>query len=378
MVRAMQTTTVAISGTGVWTPPNVITNEELCEAFNEFVRRDNERNADAIAAGERKALSESSAEFIEKASGIKQRHAHDRTGLLDPDRMCPNVPDRPEDQMSLQCEYAVNAAKKALAAAGRVGEEIDMILLAGSNLQRPYPQIAMEVQDAIGARGFAYDLMAGCSSATFPIQIACDAIRSGSATKALLVNPEMTTGHMNWRDRDSHFIFGDAATAIVLEPVSEARDGSFEILSTRLMSKFSSNIRNNGGYLNRCDPETQNAPDKLFHQQGRRVFKDVVPLASRYIKDHLESLGFTPDQVGRFWLHQANRNMNELIMKYLLGRHATREEAPLILDTYANTASAGSIIAFNDHHDDLPAGAVGVLCSFGAGYSIGSVILRRL
>jgi beta-ketodecanoyl-[acyl-carrier-protein] synthase len=377
-VGAMQTTGLAITGTGVWTPPDIITNEELCEAFNEFVRRENRRNADAIERGDQKPLQESSPEFILKASGIEQRHVHDKTGLLDPDRMCPNVPDRPEEEMSVQCEYAVNAARLALAKAGRVGEEIDMVLLSGSNLQRPYPQIAMEVQEAIGARGFAYDLLAGCSSATFPIQIASDALRAGSASKALLVNPEMTTGHMNWRDRDSHFIFGDAATAIVIEPVSEAKEGGWEIVSTRLMSKFSSNIRNNGGYLDRCDPDTQFSDSKLFHQKGRRVFKDVVPMASTYIREHLESVGLTPDKVTRFWLHQANRNMNELIMKYLIGAPASRELAPLILDTYANTASAGSIIAFNNHSDDLASGDIGILCSFGAGYSIGSVIVRKL
>jgi beta-ketodecanoyl-[acyl-carrier-protein] synthase len=374
----MTTTGMAITGSGVWTPPSVITNAELCEAFNEFVRRDNARNAEAIARGDKQPLSESDPDFIEKASGIKQRFVHDRTGLLDPERMCPNVPHRPDDVQSVQCEYAVNAAQPALARAGRVGEEIDMVLLAASNLQRLYPAIAMEVQDAVGARGFAYDLSVGCSSATFPIQIATDALRVGNASCALVVNPEMTTGHMNWRDRDSHFIFGDAATALVIEPVAAAKNGGFEILSTRCMSKFSSNIRNNGGYLRRCDPETQFDTDVLFYQRGRRVFKDVVPLAARFISDHLASAGLAVGDVSRFWLHQANRNMNELVMKFLLGRHPTADEAPLILDTYANTASAGSIIAFNNHSSDLPSGSFGVLCSFGAGYSIGSVILRKL
>jgi beta-ketodecanoyl-[acyl-carrier-protein] synthase len=81
--------------------------------------------------------------------------------------------------------------------------------------------------------------------------------------------------------------------------------------------------------------------------------------------------------VKRFWLHQANLNMNLLIARKLLGRDAEPHEAPVILDTYANTSSAGSVIAFHKHQDDLPAGSLGVLSSFGAGYSIGSVILRR-
>jgi beta-ketodecanoyl-[acyl-carrier-protein] synthase len=372
------TTGMAITGSGVYHPPNVITNDELCAAFNEYVRLDNRRHAAAIAAGERAPLPESSGDFIVKASGIHQRYVEDRTGLLDPERMCPNIPDRPDDELSIQAEYALEAARPALSTAGRVGEDVDMILLAASSLQRMYPAMAMEVQGALGARGFAYDLSVGCSSATFPVQIACDALRAGSAECALLVNPELTTGHMNWRDRDSHFIFGDAATALVIEPLERARPGAFEILGTRLWSRYSSAIRNNHGYLNRCDPGTQFASDKLFYQQGRKVFKDIVPVASQFIVDHLASLGLQPDEVDRYWLHQANAKLNELVAKRVLGREPTREQAPLILDEYANTASAGSIIAFHHHHRDLEPGAIGVLCSFGAGYSIGSAVVRRV
>ena len=373
------TTGIAITGTGVYTPEHVITNDELCTAFNEYVRRENERNADAVARGEREPLRESGSEFIVRASGIRQRYVHTKDGILDPDRMCPNIADRSDDEMSIQCEFAVGAANHALEASGHSGEDIDMIILASSNLQRMYPAVAMEVQAALGASGFAYDVSVGCSSATFPVQIATDALRSGSATTALLVNPEIMCGHLNWRDRDSHFIFGDAATAVVLERVENAVSSApFEILTTRLMSKFSSNIRNNGGYMNRCDPAHQFDDDKLFYQQGRRVFKDVVPLAAAFIAEHIESAGLTIDTITRFWLHQANLNMNTLIGKRLLGRLATREEAPVILDEYANTASCGSIIAYHKHRADMAPGTYGVLCSFGAGYSIGSVILRRI
>jgi beta-ketodecanoyl-[acyl-carrier-protein] synthase len=371
-------TGTAITGTGVWHPDNVITNDELCAAFNEFVRRDNQRHADAIAVGTREPLQESTPEFIAKASGILRRYVHDKTGLVDPDRMCPNVPDRPDDELSVQAEYAVRAAERALAAAGRRGDEVDLVVLGCSNLQRLYPAIAIEVQDAIGATGYAYDMAVGCSSATFAVHLASEAVQLGKATCALVVVPEMTTGHMNWRDRDSHFIFGDASVAAVIEPIATASRGAWELVGTRAMSKFSSNIRNNAGYLDRCDPDRRPGDDKLFTQQGRRVFKDVVPLASRFIADHLAEHDLLPGDVRRYWLHQANQNMNELIAKRLLGRDATRLEAPLILDEYGNTASAGSLIAFSKFSDDLPSGSFGVLASFGAGYSLGSLLVRRL
>jgi beta-ketodecanoyl-[acyl-carrier-protein] synthase len=101
-------------------------------------------------------------------------------------------------------------------------------------------------------------------------------------------------------------------------------------------------------------------------------------MAADHIAGHLESLGYTPADVRRFWLHQANLSMNQFISRRLLGRDATREEAPVILDEFANTASAGSIIAFHRHKADIEAGQVGVICSFGAGYSIGSVVVKKL
>jgi beta-ketodecanoyl-[acyl-carrier-protein] synthase len=365
------TTGTAITGHGVWHPDNVLTNDDLVVAFNEFVRRHNEAHPD-------KPLKESSSEFIVKASGIKHRYVHDLTGLLDPERMCPNIPDRPETVISCQAEYSVNAAKRALAAAGRTGEDIDLVVLGASNLQRLYPAISIEVQEAIGARGWALDMSLGCSAATGATIIASQAIQSGSATCALVVVPELTTPHMNWRERDSHFIFGDASVALVVEKADRAKAGSWEILSTKMMSKWSPTaIRNNRGYLDVADPSTMNSDSKLFHQQGRKVFKDVVPLAAKFIKEHLESQGLTPAQIGRYWLHQANEKLNSLVAEYVLGRPATRAESPIILDEYGNTASAGSLIAFSLNSDDLAAGTYGMMCSFGAGYSLGSLLLQR-
>jgi beta-ketodecanoyl-[acyl-carrier-protein] synthase len=372
------TTGTSITGHGVWHPETTLENPELCDAFNEFARRENARYADEIAAGTREAIKESTPEFIVKASGIVSRWVEDKTGLLDPERMCPNIPDRPEDQLSIQAEYAVNAAKRALASAGRTGEDVDLVVLGCSNLQRLYPAIAIEVQDAIGARGYAFDISLGCSAATGATQLASQALRLGQAKCALVVVPELTTGHMNWRERDSHFIFGDASVALVLEPTERAHAGSWEILSTQMLSKWSATtIRNNRGYLDRCDPSTEHNVDKLFHQQGRRVFKDVVPMAEKFIKDHVAAHDLEPSQITRYWLHQANQSMNELIAKRVLGREATRTEAPIILDRYGNTASAGSLIAFSNHNEDLPAGSYGMMASFGAGYSLGSLLLQR-
>ena len=100
-------------------------------------------------------------------------------------------------------------------------------------------------------------------------------------------------------------------------------------------------------------------------------------MAAEHLAEHLRLHGYQPEDVRRWWLHQANINMNQLISKKLLGRMPDGDEAPIVLDRYANTASAGSIIAFNLHHQDMLPGELGVLCSFGAGYSIGSLLLKK-
>ena len=369
---------IVISGTGLYTPSHAISNAELVEAFNAYVEKFNSANAADIEAGKIAALEPSSVEFIEKASGIKSRFVMNKDGILDPDFMCPRIPERPNDQISVLAEMAVKAARGALDVAGKAPGEIDAVLVACSNMQRAYPAMAVEVQMALGIDGFGFDMNVACSSATFGIQTAAAMIAAGQARAVLICNPEICSGHLNFRDRDSHFIFGDVATAIVVEAASESSvNGSFEIVGTKLKTQFSNNIRNNFGFLNRCAPESAEATDKLFVQEGRRVFREVVPMVAELIMTHLGEHKIEPNDLSRMWLHQANKNMNDLIAQKVLGRPAEAKESPLILDDYANTSSAGSIIAFHKNKDDLRGGDLGVICSFGAGYSAGSVIVRK-
>lgn len=369
---------VVISGTGLYTPPYSISNEELVVSFNAYAEKFNADNAAAIASGEVTAIETSSVGFIEKASGIKSRYVLEKTGILDPERMVARIPERADEALSLQAEICVAAAQQALDRAQRTPADIDMVLVACANMQRPYPAMAIEVQEALGIDGYGFDMNVACSSATFGIQTAVAAIQSGQARAVLVISPEITSAHLNFRDRDSHFIFGDACTAVVVESADTAKSShQFEILGTKLKTKFSNNIRNNFGFMNRFDESGIGKPDKLFRQQGRKVFKEVCPMAAEMIRETVTNAGLEIAQIGRYWLHQANLNMNLLVTRLLLGRDASPQEAPVILDTYANTAAAGSIIAFHKYQDDMPAGAYGVICSFGAGYSIGCVVVRK-
>jgi beta-ketodecanoyl-[acyl-carrier-protein] synthase len=373
----MSSFTPVISATGLYTPPESISNEELVASFNSYVERFNAEHAAEIEAGTVEALQPSSAEFIEKASGIKARHVVSKAPVLDPQIMCPRLPERGNEELSILAEIGVAAAKEALAKAGRDAKDVDAVLCACSNLQRPYPAIAIEIQDALGIQGFGFDMNVACSSATFGIQTAADFIRAGNARSVLVVNPEICSGHVNWRDRDSHFIFGDVATAVLVEEKSMAPAGHWDILGTKLKTVFSNNIRNNFGFLNRTAPETRDNADKLFVQEGRKVFKEVVPMVADMIGQQLDRLSIPANQLRRMWLHQANTGMNRLIATKVLGHEPTPDESPTVLDVYGNTSSAGSIIAFHQNNADFAVGEIGLICSFGAGYSAGTVFVRK-
>lgn len=364
-----------ILSTGLYTPDNAISNDELVESYNAFVARWNKDHPE-------EPKEPSSSAFIEKASGIKSRFVLNKDGILDIDRMRPKLPERSDEDLSIMAEMAVEAAKDAMAAANLGPDDIDAVLCAASNMQRQYPAMAVEIQSALSIDGYAFDMNVACASASFGIQTAIGLISTG-ARRVLMVNPEICTAHLNFKDRDGHFIFGDVATAMIIGPAEgEPMAGQFDILATRLKTQFSNNIRNNMGFLDPAtdcvidldDPDT----DRLFKQRGRSVFKEVVPLVSEMIVTHLKDSDIPHEDVKRLWLHQANLSMNQLIAKRIYGHEPSFEEAPVVLDEYANTSSAGSIIAFHLHRADMSAGEIGVISGFGAGYSAGSIIVKAL
>jgi len=370
---------VSITGTGLFTPPESIDNAELVASLTESALKWNAEHAEAIAAGTLDERPLPDEEFIEKASGIRSRYVMEKSGVLDPARMRPLLERRSEDQLGIQAEMALPAIREALAQAGRTDADVDAVIVGCSNLQRAYPAVAIEIQDALGAAGWGYDMNVACSSATFSIQAAVDALRNGSANCVVVVNPEITSGHNNFELRDFHFIFGDACTALVLERSDESvSTTSWKVLGTKLATKFSNNIRNDFGFLNESEVGDRDPHEVVFRQNGQQVFREVCPLVATHITDHLGELGLDAEAIRRFWLHQANLKMNQLIAKGVLGRVPDDDEAPVILDEFANTSSAGSVIAFHRHRADLAPGDVGVICSFGAGYSVGSVVVERV
>lgn len=365
-----------IAGTGVYVPEPVITNDELVESYNCWVSE--AVKTPGLYPG--LDLRPSSSEFILKASGIEERHVIEKEGILDPARMVPRIPERPDDQISLQAEFALKSAEMAIADAGIGASEIDMVICSCAHHQRPYPAIAIEVQEALGAGGGGFDMNVACSATTFALHVATGLVQSGAAKHVLVTSPEIMSGHLNWRDRETHFIFGDAsASAVVSADDSGVRtEGRFEVLATRTWTKFSSNIRSNFGFLNRADESGIGLPDKLVTQSGNKVFREVTGAADIFVRDFLFEEGYQPEGIARYWLHQANKRMNAGLMQRILGREPSETEMPLALHKYGNTAAPGSLIVFHENHADIAQGAVGLMCSYGAGYSIGGLLLQRL
>ena len=380
--------TTCITGTGLYIPPYSISNEELVESFNQYVENYNEQHADEIANDTITALEPSSAEFIEKVSGIKSRYVMEKDGILNPEIMAPVIPYRKlGEELSVMAEMGVAALNDALADAGLEANDLDGIILACSNFQRTYPAVAIEIQNAIGmVGGFAYDMNVACSAATFGLSQAHGSIISGLAKRVAVVNVEITSAHLNWRNRDSHFIFGDVATASIVEELDTPK--GYEILNSKLFTQFSTNIKNEYGFMDRSEylaAETEMYPDlkapvtdKLFLQNGRKVFREVCPKVSEIITEHLTENELSADDVKMMWLHQANANMLDLILRTVVGRDADKAIVPSVIDEFANTSSASPMIVFHRYKDQLQSGDLGVICSFGAGYSIGSVLVRKV
>ena len=368
---------IHIAGTGIWFPEEKISNEELVNSYNSYVDLFNDKNHSKIQEGLLDSMEYSSVEFVEKASGIKSRHVIDKEGILDINRMMPRVNNEHEDRLSIHAEVGIKAAKKAMKQASVSSSDIDAVIVGSSHSARNYPAVAIEIQKELAINGYAYDMLVGCSSTTFAINNAYSDIASGLAKTILVINPEISTPFVNFTHRDKHFIFGDGCAATIVQKDSNSKN-AFKILDRKLHTQFSNNIRSNYGYLNRSAVDQKIEDELLFHQNGRGVFKDVCPLVASLITEQLKINDISPNNISKFWLHQANGKMIRLITSKILGTDDFDEDiAPMPITEFGNLASVGSLFAFN-LYNNIDSGEKGVICSFGAGYSICSIIVEKL
>jgi len=367
---------IYIAGTGYWKGDEVVTNDEIVTSFNSYVERFNDQNSQAIEAGTMEPLGPSSVEFIEKASGIKTRYLIDKKNCLDIDVMRPILRQESSENVSILAEMSIHAAKEAIEQAGIETKDIDAVILGTSHSARNYPAVACEVMDELGIEGYGYDMLIGCSSTTFAISNAYSDIASGLAKTILVINPELTSPHNDFTLRDSHFIFGDACVATVVQKDSLSKN-RVRIKDRKLVTQFSNNIRSDFSYLNRAEESPRDESDLFFKQNGKSVFKEVCPMVAKLISEQLIDAGLDASDISQFWLHQANSNMCRFIMTKILGTDDfDADRAPMILSEFGNVASAGSLLSFH-LNNKLENGDKGIICSFGAGYSICSLIIEK-
>ena len=367
---------IHIAGTGIWHPEEMITNDEIVESYNSYVDNFNHKNADEIDNGNMVAMEHSSASFIEKASGIKTRYVIDKKNILDINKMMPQVEHEDESKLSIHAVVGIKAAKKAMEEANVSAADIDGVILGTSHAARNYPSVAIEIQNELGIDGYAYDMLVGCSSTTFAINNAYSDIASGLANTVLVINPEISTPFVNFTRRDIHFIFGDGCVATVVSKNNSSKH-SHKVLDRKLVTKFSNNIRSDWSYLVRAADDSKTYEDLLFYQNGNSVFKEVCPMVAEFISTQLKDNDIEPSEIKKFWLHQANARMINLIVAKIIGTDQFDTSlAPMPIEKFGNLASAGSMFAFN-LHNDLKKGEKGLICSFGAGYSVCSIIVEK-
>lgn len=368
---------IHIAGTGIWFPDEKISNEELINSYNSYVDLFNYENHSKIQEGLLDSMEYSSIEFVEKASGIKSRHVIDKEGILDINRMMPRVNNEHEDRLSIHAEVGIKAAKKAMKQASVISSDIDAVIVGSSHSARNYPAVAIEIQKELAVNGYAYDMLVGCSSTTFAINNAFSDIASGLAKTILVINPEISTPAVNFTHRDKHFIFGDGCAATIIQKDSSS-EKSFRILDRKLFTQFSNNIRSDWSYLARTATDNKTSDDLIFNQNGSSVFKEVCPLVAKLITEQLEKNNIKPDEISKYWLHQANSRMINLIVSKVIGSNDFDTNlAPLPIEKFGNLASAGSMFSFN-LNNDLQPGERGIICSFGAGYSVCSMLVEKV
>ena len=315
-----------IAGTGSALPKRVVTNHELTQTVD------------------------TSDEWIVERSGIRQRH----------------IAGEGETTSTL----AIEAARKAMAAAGVQGSEIGLIVLATTTPDQTFPATATIVQDAIGANGgIAFDVAAVCSGFLYALGVADSMLRSGMARRALVIGAETMTRLLDWEDRATCVLFGDGAGAVVLEAQDVAEEGP-GVLVTHLHADGAHNelLYVDGG------PSTTQSVGHL-RMKGREVFRHAVVNLADVLGNVLTESGFTAADVDWVVPHQANQRILDATAKKL---GLPPEKVVVTVDRHANTSAASVPLALDCAVRDgrIKRGDLLVLEAMGGGFTWGASLIR--
>jgi 3-oxoacyl-[acyl-carrier-protein] synthase-3 len=271
-------------------------------------------------------------------------------------------------------DLAVQAGRRALAAAGIAATDLDMILLATCTGDYPLPATASLVQHQLGAtKAAACDLSAACCGFVYALSVADAYIRSGMR-HVLVIGSEVMSAITDWSDRNTCVLFGDGAGAAVIS-VSDTESG---ILSTHLRSdgRLCELIAVPGGG-SRTPPSDKVITERMQYikMKGHETFKVAVRMLEEIARETLEANKLRVDEVDLYVPHQANVRILNAVMERL-GMPA--HKVMLNLDRYGNTSAASIPIALDEavHAGRIQDGSLVMLGAFGAGLTWASAMIR--
>jgi len=313
-----------IRGIGIYHPENILTNSDL------------------------EKMVDTTDEWITSRTGIRQRH------IL------------PKDSALKSSDFGAFAAIAAMERAGVVPEDIDGIICANINPDKQFPATACFIQAKIGARNaFAFDVTAACAGFVYAANMASLLIDSGQCRNVLVIGSEILSRVLDWTDRNTCILFGDAAGAVVMGQGPKDRG----ILLSRLKSD---GTQSEVLYLN--GPEAVGGPRGMF-MDGKQVFKAAVTEVSAMVRSTLADAGFAPSDLDLLVLHQANvRILNAIAEKLGL----PPEKVIINVERYGNTSSASIPLALHeaDGQGRLKPGMLVALAAVGGGMSWGCNLMR--
>jgi 3-oxoacyl-[acyl-carrier-protein] synthase III len=321
-----------ILGTGTYAPSRILTNHDL------------------------EKIIDTSDAWIMERTGIRERRVaadHEATSDL-----------------------AAAAAKKALAMAETDPSELDMIIVATISPDMPMPSCAVLVQSKLRAtRAWAFDLSAACAGSIYGLSIADQFIRSGKAKRVLVVGAELLTRLVDWRDRNTCVLFGDAAGALVLGPTPDPSRG---LMSTHLHSDGDAAALLSVPGGGSRHPQSEEVLAKNMHKiamNGREIYKFALRVLPEAILEALAAHGLKPGAIDHVISHQANVRIVESVVDRL---GIPREKCWLNIDRYGNTSSASLPISLDEANRAgmLKPGDLIAMMAIGAGMAWGSALLR--
>ena len=316
-----------IRGVGMYLPEKVLTNDDI----SEFV--------------------DTSHEWIFERTGIRQRHIASK------------------DQMTSDLAYM--SALDAIQDANINATDIDLIILATSTPDQVFPSTAVKLQDMLNIRdGAAFDIHAVCSGFIYALSTADNFIKSGKYKRILVIGSEVYSRILNWKDRTTCVLFGDAAGAFILEGQNnnDIRSGIIDSV-----------IKSDGQYRSKlyCDggPSMQPRTDNFINMDGKEVYKHAVEKQTIIVEELLDSAGFGIDSIDWFVPHQANLRILQTTAKKL---KIKEEKIIVTVDKHANTSSASIPVAMKTaiKENKIKRGDMLLLEAFGAGFTWGAVLLR--